>query len=83
MRAGLRAGVPFAIAAFLLAVSFGVLARPVMGTVAPIVMSAVVFAGSAQFAATAVLAAGGGVAAAVVAGVLLNARYGPMGIALA
>jgi predicted branched-subunit amino acid permease len=54
-----------------------------MGTVAPIVMSAVVFAGSAQFAATAVLAAGGGVAAAVVAGVLLNARYLPMGIALA
>jgi predicted branched-subunit amino acid permease len=54
-----------------------------MGTVAPIVMSALVFAGSAQFAATAVLAAGGGALAAVVAGVLLNARYGPMGIALA
>jgi predicted branched-subunit amino acid permease len=54
-----------------------------MGTVAPIVMSAIVFAGSAQFAATAVLAAGGGVATAVLAGVLLNARYGPMGIALA
>jgi predicted branched-subunit amino acid permease len=66
-----------------LAISFGVLARPVMGTVAPIVMSAIVFAGSAQFAATAVLAGGGGVAAAVIAGVLLNARYGPMGVALA
>ena len=78
----MRAGLPFAIAAGLLAISFGVLARPVMGTVAPIVMSAIVFAGSAQFAATAVLAAGGPVAA-VVAGILLNARYGPMGIALA
>jgi len=54
-----------------------------MGTVAPIVMSAVVFAGSAQFAALAVLAAGGGAGAAIVAGILLNARYGPMGIALA
>jgi predicted branched-subunit amino acid permease len=54
-----------------------------MGTVVPIVMSAIVFAGSAQFAATAVLAAGGGAAAAVVAGLLLNARYGPMGVALA
>jgi 4-azaleucine resistance transporter AzlC len=83
VRAGFRAGLPFAIAAGLLAISFGVLARPVMGTVAPIVMSAIVFAGSAQFAATAVLAAGGGPAAAVIAGVLLNARYGPMGIALA
>jgi len=54
-----------------------------MGTVAPIVMSAVVFAGSAQFAATAVLGAGGGAVAAIVAGILLNLRYGPMGIALA
>ena len=79
----MRAGIPFAVAAFLLAISFGVLARPVMGTVAPIVMSAIVFAGSAQFAATAVLAAGGGAVAAVIAGLLLNARYGPMGIALA
>ena len=50
--AGFRAGIPFAIAAGLLAISFGVLARPVMGTVAPIVMSAIVFAGSSQFAAT-------------------------------
>jgi predicted branched-subunit amino acid permease len=81
--AGFRAGIPYAVAALLLAISFGVLAEPVMGPVAPIVMSAVVFAGSAQFAATAVLAAGGGPAAAVVAGVLLNARYGPMGVALA
>jgi predicted branched-subunit amino acid permease len=67
----------------LLAISFGVLAQPVMGTVAPIVMSALVFAGSAQFAATAVLAAGGGAAAAIVAGLLMNLRYLPMGIAIA
>jgi predicted branched-subunit amino acid permease len=66
-----------------LGISFGVLAEPVMGTVAPIVMSGVVFAGSAQFASTAVLAEGGGALAAIVAGILLNLRYGPMGIALA
>ena len=80
---GLRLGFPVSIAGVLLAISFGVLAQPVMGDVAPIVMSAVVFAGSAQFAALAVLAAGGGAAAAIAAGILLNLRYLPMGIALA
>jgi predicted branched-subunit amino acid permease len=83
LRAGLRLGLPYSIAAFLLAVSFGVLAEPVVGGAATIVMSAVLFAGSAQFASIAVLAGGGGAAAAVVAGALLNARYLPMGIALA
>jgi 4-azaleucine resistance transporter AzlC len=74
---------PYALAGSLLAFSFGVLARPVMGPVAPIVMSIVVFAGSAQFAALAVLAAGGGAPAAILAGVLLNLRFVPMGIAIA
>ena len=80
---GVRVGIPYAVAAVLVGISFGVLAQPVMGAVAPIVMSALVFAGSAQFAATAVLAAGGGAAAAIVAAILLTARYGPMGVALA
>jgi predicted branched-subunit amino acid permease len=82
-RRGLRIGVPYAAAGLLLAISFGVLAQPVMGNVAPIAMSALLFAGSAQFAATAVLAGGGGAGAAIAAGVLLNLRYVPMGIALA
>ena len=82
-RSGMRIGIPYAVASLLLAISFGVLAEPVMGPVAPIVMSALLFAGSAQFAATAVLAGGGGAAAAIVAGILLNLRYVPMGIALA
>jgi len=82
-RSGVRIGLPYAVASLLLAISFGVLAEPVMGPVAPIVMSALLFAGSAQFAATAVLAGGGGAAAAIVAGILLNLRYVPMGIALA
>jgi predicted branched-subunit amino acid permease len=54
-----------------------------MGKIAPIVMSATLFAGSAQFAATAVLTAGGGAVAAIIAGALMNLRYLPMGIALA
>ncbi|MCD6015193.1 MAG: branched-chain amino acid permease [Solirubrobacterales bacterium] len=82
-RSGMRLGIPYAGASALLAISFGVLAETLMGPVAPIVMSALVFAGSAQFAAAAVLAAGGGAVAAIAAGILLNLRYAPMGIALA
>lgn len=82
-RRGMRLGLTYAGASLLLAISFGVLAQPLMGNVAPIVMSAALFAGSAQFAATAVLAAGGGAGAAIAAGILLNLRYVPMGIALA
>jgi 4-azaleucine resistance transporter AzlC len=82
-RAGVRRGVPFAIAVFAIAVSFGVLARPVMGSVAPIVMSIVVFSGAAQFGALAILQAGGSVGAAIAAGILLNARYLAMGLGLA
>ncbi|HEU0024030.1 MAG TPA: AzlC family ABC transporter permease [Thermoleophilaceae bacterium] len=82
LRPGVRAGVPLALAAVMLGVSFGVLARPVMGSVAPIVMSAVVFAGAAQFGALAVLASGGGALPAITAGILLNARFLPMGIAI-
>jgi 4-azaleucine resistance transporter AzlC len=81
--AGLHAGLPYGAASLLLGLSFGVLARPLMGPVATIVMSTIVFAGSAQFAALAVLSAGGGAPAAIVAGMLLNLRFVPMGIAIA
>ena len=83
LQAGIRRGLPFGVAVFAIAISFGVLARPVMGAVAPIVMSIVVFSGAAQFGALAILAAGGGTGAAIAAGVLLNARYLAMGLALA
>jgi branched chain amino acid efflux pump len=82
-RAGLKAGVGFALAALVLGVSFGVLAEPIMGPVAPIVMSAVLFAGASQFGATAVLAAGGDALTAIAAGTMLNARFLPMGVAAA
>jgi branched chain amino acid efflux pump len=81
--AGIRRGLPFGIAVFAIAISFGVLARPVMGSIAPIVMSIVVFSGAGQFGVLAVLSAGGGTGAAIAAGVLLNARYLAMGVALA
>jgi branched chain amino acid efflux pump len=82
-RAGLRAGVPYALAGFLLSLSFGVLARDAgFSVAATIVMSAVVFAGSAQFAAVSIVGAGGGVGAAVAAAALMNSRFLPMGIAL-
>jgi branched chain amino acid efflux pump len=82
--AGLRAVTPLlpAVAAF--GVSFGVLARSAgMDGVAAIVMSLTTFAGSAQFATVSVLDAGGTVAAAIIAAVLLNARYAPMALSAA
>jgi 4-azaleucine resistance transporter AzlC len=83
-RRGLRAGLPFALAGGLLSLSFGVSAQGVgLGKPAAILMSLVVFAGSAQFASVAILAAGGGLGAALLAATLVNARFLPMGVALA
>ena len=82
LRAGVRAGLPFVLPTIALGISFGVLARPVMGPVAPIVMSICVFSGAAQFAALSVLVAGGGAVAAIAAGMLMNARWLPMGFAV-
>jgi predicted branched-subunit amino acid permease len=80
---GIRAGVPFGIAALLVGVSFGVVAEPVMGASAAIAMSVFVFAGAAQFGSTAVLASGGAAVTAILAGIMLNARFLPMGVAVA
>ena len=65
-------------------IAFGILASTAgLGSLAPIVMSATTFAGSAQFAAASVLDDGGSVTAAVVAAVLLNARYLAISLAVA
>jgi 4-azaleucine resistance transporter AzlC len=78
---GARRAAPLAVAVAVFGVSYGVLARQAgMGPVAPLVMSATTFAGSAQFAVVSVLTAGGGVAAACVAAILLNVRYAPIGV---
>jgi 4-azaleucine resistance transporter AzlC len=80
-RAGVRAGLPFALAGGLLSASFGVVASQAgLSDLAAIVMSVVVFAGSAQFAAVAII---GSLAAALVAAALMNSRFLAMGIALA
>jgi predicted branched-subunit amino acid permease len=76
--------VPFAIAGGILAASFGVVAQDAgLTALDAIVMSAIMFAGAAQFAAIAILGGGGGVAAAVGAAALMNSRFLPMGAALA
>jgi branched chain amino acid efflux pump len=78
---GAKAGLPYALAAGLVGLSFGVLAEPVLGGAETILFSAIVFAGGSQFAALAVLADGGSAGTAILAGILLNARFIPMGIA--
>jgi 4-azaleucine resistance transporter AzlC len=79
-----RIAAPLFPAAAALGASFGVLARTAhMDALAAIVMSATTFAGSSQVAAVSVLGAGGSVVAAVVAALLLNARYAPIGITVA
>ena len=76
---GVRAGMPFAIAGALLALSFGVVAQGAgLSPLAAIAMSAIVFAGAAQFTAIAILASGGTVAAAVLAAALVNSRFLPI-----
>ena len=83
-RHGVRAVAPLAVAVGGFGISFGVLARSAgMGIVAPILMSMITFAGSAQFAAISIFDTGGTVATAVTAAVLLNARYGPIGLNVA
>jgi 4-azaleucine resistance transporter AzlC len=72
---------PLLIPVGLVGVSFGVVARSLdWGVVAPIVMSIIVYSGSAQFASIGVLAAGGGVGPAIGAATLANLRFLPLGL---
>ena len=85
LRQGAVAAIPMAVAVGLFGVSFGVLAGavPSTGPWAALAMSAITFAGSAQFAAISVLAAGGPAVSAVVAAILLNLRYLAIGASVA
>jgi 4-azaleucine resistance transporter AzlC len=84
MASGARDVAPIALAAVVIGMSFGILARDAgMGVVAPIVMSLTTFAGSAQMAAASVMQDGGAVAAAVGAAILLNLRYVAIGVSVA
>lgn len=75
---------PLVFAVFVFGISFGVLsvAAHFPGWAA-VLMSALVFAASSQFAALGVISAGGGVLPAIVAAALLNLRYIAIGIGLA
>ena len=81
--AGMRAALPLVIPTALIGASFGVAAVTTgWGTLAPIVMSAIVFSGAAQFAVLAVLTAGGSVVTAIVAATLIASRFLAIGVAL-
>jgi 4-azaleucine resistance transporter AzlC len=85
LRSGAITALPLGVAVALFGVSFGVLSATSggMGALPAIVMSVTTFAGSAQFAAAAILASGGQPVAAIAAALLLNARYLPIGVSVA
>jgi 4-azaleucine resistance transporter AzlC len=84
VREVLLAAAPIAIAVFVFGISFGVLAIAAhLPAWSVVLMSVLVFAGSAQFAAVGVIAAGGSVLTAIFAGALLNLRFIATGIAVA
>jgi branched chain amino acid efflux pump len=74
---------PLALPIAAVGMSFGLLAGPLLGAIPSILMSAVVWSGTAQFGALSILASGGGTALAASAGLLANTRFLPMGFALA
>jgi 4-azaleucine resistance transporter AzlC len=79
-----RAALVFAASAGLIGLSFGVLARTSgFSLVMSCVMSLLVFAGGSQFLAVATIASGGTPLAAVLGGIVLNARHLPYGLAVA
>ncbi len=78
------AALPASIAVGTFAVSIGIVARAGgLGWTAPTVFSAATYAGASQVAAIGVITGGGGIAAAIVAGILVNLRYIPVGISVA
>jgi len=83
-REGARRAWPLAVAVGGFGLTYGVLARQAgFGPVAVVVFSLTTFGGSAQFAAASILGDGGTAVAAILAALLLNARYLPIGLSLA
>jgi branched chain amino acid efflux pump len=78
-----RRSAPLLLPTAALGVTFGLLAAPLIGVLPTVVMSAIVWSGTAQFGAVSVLTGGGGVPLAMGTGLLANARFLPMGFALA
>jgi predicted branched-subunit amino acid permease len=83
-RRGMRLGLPYGAVSFVLSLSFGVLAvQAGFTSLQAIVTSALVFGGSAQFAALSIVTGGGTIPAALTAATLMHSRFLAMGIALA
>lgn len=80
---GMKQSAPIALATVTIGGTFGVLASPILGAWPTLIMSLLLWAGGAQFAAISVLSGGGSAAAAVLTGIIANARYLPMGFAIA
>jgi hypothetical protein len=74
---------PLALPIAAVGMSFGLLAGPLLGAIPSILMSAVVWSGTAQFAALSILTSGGGTTLAAGAALLANTRFLPMGFAIA
>lgn len=83
-RGDVRDALTISVAVAVVGVSFGTLAPAAgLSPAMTMAMSLLVFAGGAQLLVTGVLAAGGGMWAAVAAGLVLNLRHLPFGLALA
>jgi predicted branched-subunit amino acid permease len=74
---------PLALPIAAVGMSFGLLAGPLLGAIPSILMSAVVWSGTAQFAALSILTSGGGTTLAAGVALLANTRFLPMGFAIA
>jgi 4-azaleucine resistance transporter AzlC len=84
VRDGARLALPLAAADFVDGVAFGVIAAGIgLGVAGPIVLSAMAFSGSAQFAALTVLGDRGSLLSILLAVAALNARYLVYGAAVA
>jgi 4-azaleucine resistance transporter AzlC len=82
--AGVRVGLGVCVPTFVMGLTFGALAHSLgWGLLAPVICSLVVFSGSAQFALATSLAGGGGIEVALGAAAMINARFVPMGVAVA
>jgi predicted branched-subunit amino acid permease len=81
--AGCRDGAPLALVAAVVGTTFGIVATAAgMPVAAALLLSVLVYSAAVQFSVVAVLVAGGGLGAAVVATALVTARMLPMGLAL-
>ncbi len=75
---------PLAVVVLIFGISYGVLSRAAgFASIQTILFSATTFGGSAQFATASVADAGGTAAAAILAALMLNLRYLPIGISVA